>query len=234
VDWRIGILTPRYPPTRPQPPSTWTASLNKEAAMTNDPTLQAALDRLEALNAERQELELFIRVHRRLSGEPAYRPAAPEEMTGAEMAAAVKATARRSIAGVSTPIAEVLDAARDIIREGGRPVQLHDLYRALLARGVVIGGKNPRNNLCAKLASAPDLKTRAGVGWHFKKEKGSANGLSAEPSHLNGTEAAGLDNQLQGHRAGVGSRSRVWPHTARHLHPSQREEPAWTGDPPAC
>lgn len=49
-------------------------------------------------------------------------------------------------------INEAANAAEKIIREKGRPVPRGELFDALIANGLVIGGKDPKNTLSARLA----------------------------------------------------------------------------------
>lgn len=137
--------------------------------MNNDPTFQAALDLAAKLRADLQEIESFIKVHQRLSAaatKPTPQPPVIQSPVVAKQAESAQQTK-------PTPVADILQAAREILRAKGKPMLVGDLYDALAAKGVVIGGKNPRNNLGAKLAGAADLKTRRGVGWFFKKGNGA-------------------------------------------------------------
>ena len=94
---------------------------------------------------------------------------------------------------------EVVDAALKIIDERNRPIPLGALYRALVLAGVEIGGKDPRNNLSAKLYADPRVVTHPKYGWwradeplplnvrldEFADEEGPAIEMT-RPLHLNG------------------------------------------------
>ena len=64
----------------------------------------------------------------------------------------------------------LVTTAMEILSERNRPLKLGDLYLAIVAKGIVVSGKNPRNNLGAKLSADPRLETLPGLGWWFKGE----------------------------------------------------------------
>lgn len=124
--------------------------------MENDTILQRAFDRLREIAAERRKLEDFIATYRELVG---VKPQAPE------IPATILGTARKSATADELVIATLaLISARDA------PIKLGDVYAALTARGFVIGGKEPRNNLGAKLSADSRLRSVQGHGWWFKNE----------------------------------------------------------------
>lgn len=64
----------------------------------------------------------------------------------------------------------IVDAAMEILATKREPMKLGALYDALCAKGVAIGGKEPRNNLGAKLSADRRLQTYPGIGWWFANE----------------------------------------------------------------
>lgn len=134
----------------------------------------AELDRLqEAQDAERTKLKGFLAVADQLQG------------AHHEVSAAVEELARAEAKSKPTPVAEIKKRAAAILASMDRPMPLSDLHVALVRTGVVVGGKNPRSNLSAKLSGAVELETIPGKGWVVRKDKGPAAG-TAEP-YLNGT-----------------------------------------------
>ncbi len=58
-------------------------------------------------------------------------------------------------------------AVRDILNDNRKPTPFSELYDALIRRGIVISGKDPRANLSQKLSSSDEFMGRRGVGWWF-------------------------------------------------------------------
>lgn len=148
-----------------------------------DSVLQAALDRIQELVAERNELEAFIATYRKLK-ERAHRG----RESAAEPAQATTATASST--------AVIIDTAMAVLAARGGPMKLADLHDAIVAKGINIGGKNAKNNLGAKLSADPRLVTHKDLGWWFaadlvpikyrlEDERGSAISV-AEPLQSNG------------------------------------------------
>jgi hypothetical protein len=54
-----------------------------------------------------------------------------------------------------------------IIRAAGKPVPLADIHEELVKRGVIIGGKTPKNTLSAYLGQNPNLISTS-RGWWLK------------------------------------------------------------------
>ena len=150
-----------------------------------------ALAQLAALDKERDELLAFI------ASKPMY------ERFFAEAASQPATTAAPCLSARSPKTSkEIVDAAIEIIRTKNRPVVLGDLYRGLVLAGVEIGGKDPRNNLSAKLYADDRVKTLPGLGWwivneqlplsvrldQFTNEEGPDTDVS-RPLHSNGAAA---------------------------------------------
>jgi hypothetical protein len=114
----------------------------------------AARERLAALEAERDELLAFIRTYERLA------LAAP----GAQPVPSSTAPPKRWSS------AEIVHAAMEVLAERKRPMKLAELFDAVVAKGVEIGGKNPRNNFGAMLSADKSRLTTGPDGWYFKDE----------------------------------------------------------------
>ena len=65
---------------------------------------------------------------------------------------------------------ETIEAVSAILREVGRPVQTEDLLPRLETRGMIVGGKNPRKTLYARLHRIPSLAHVRNEGWSLKAE----------------------------------------------------------------
>lgn len=129
----------------------------------NNPILQAALDRLGELNEERRELEAFIALHRKLAARIAkgvrhYKVANPADV------------AHRTLEPTPSGSDEILAGIRGVMREHGGPIPLADLHAGLTRRGIIIPGKDPRNNLSQRLSSSGEFSGKRGVGWWFANE----------------------------------------------------------------
>jgi hypothetical protein len=61
----------------------------------------------------------------------------------------------------------VISAVHDILEKRKDALTLSAIFTALCARGVVIGGKHPKQNLSQKLHACPDLKSYGKRGWYF-------------------------------------------------------------------
>lgn len=160
--------------------------------MQQDQILQRAFDRLREIADERRKLEDFISTYRNLAG---VQPQAPQPLAPALGTAKKPASAD-----------ELANATLALISERGTPIRLGDAYSVLTARGYVIGGKEPRNNLGAKLSADKRLRSVQGHGWWFANEplpwertvsqlqefdayeEGPDTDVS-EPLHLNGSDA---------------------------------------------
>lgn len=154
----------------------------------DDSLLQAALDRIQELVSERNELEAFVATYRKLKAR-----SSPHRVE--QLVAPVAATAPQSSSTVV-----IVDAAMNALAKRGGPMKLVELHDAIVSQGVQIGGKNPKNNLGAKLSAEPRLVTHKELGWWFasdpvpakfrldddaENERGSATDV-AEPLHSNG------------------------------------------------
>jgi hypothetical protein len=123
--------------------------------------IQEAKKRLAAIEAGALEFRLFL---------------ADAEKFGATqvpMDTAVAALARAINPPAPTHVSEIRNRAKAIISAVGRPVPLGELYSCLIRSGVVIGGKDPRSNLSAKLNGDPELASLPRQGWWLRNEDGS-------------------------------------------------------------
>jgi hypothetical protein len=116
-------------------------------AMSERQLYRAAVERLEALDRERSELEAFVRTYERLSGQAVVDPPSRKSTT-----------------------AEIVDAALAVLEKHGRPMKLGALYAAVTALGVEIRGKIPRNNFGAMLSAEKTRLATSRDGWWFKDE----------------------------------------------------------------
>lgn len=134
----------------------------------------AELDRLqEAQDAERSKLREFLTMADQLQG------------AHHEMSVAVEQLARAEARSKPTPVSEIRKRAAAILEAVDRPMPLAELHNRLTRTGVVVGGKNPRSNLSAKLSGAEELQTIPGQGWVARKDKDPA-AETARP-YQNGT-----------------------------------------------
>jgi len=124
--------------------------------MSEDAIYQRALERLHEISKERRELEDFIATYRKLSGVQVKTPEPVSSVLGSPRKPATSEA--------------IVEAALEILATKGEPMKLGALYDALTAKGIVIGGKEPRNNLGAKLSADRRLETHRGLGWWFAGE----------------------------------------------------------------
>lgn len=143
--------------------------------MSNDPLIQAAQDRIREIIAEREELESFIRAHRNLSAK-LLKPKSPQP----EPPTPVAPQNHRP-----STTTEILEAVGKVLNEHGRPMSLADLHLKLSEVGVVIPGKDPRNNLSAKLYASDRFVTQRGVGWWFASQLSKNEGPAGDGEALN-------------------------------------------------
>ncbi|MBL8567092.1 MAG: hypothetical protein JNM89_15360 [Hyphomicrobiaceae bacterium] len=148
--------------------------------MTNDPLIQAAQDRLREILAERDELETFIEMHRRLSKKLFSEQ--PRTEPPPKPASSVATNAGRANSTV-----EILDAAARILNKHGKPMRLADLHDALTGEGIVVPGSDPRNNLSAKLYSSDRFATQRGIGWWFASQLSEPVTTTAPEAPVNGS-----------------------------------------------
>lgn len=128
----------------------------------DDPILQVALDRIQELVDERRKLEQFVELYRSLKS------AAVPAVSIAEPVKVEPLPASPQPLVASTQV--VVDSVMAILSANGAPMKLAQLFEELTARGVVVGGKIPRNNLGAKLSADPRLKTHKEFGWWFASD----------------------------------------------------------------
>lgn len=133
---------------------------------------------------ERDEIEKFLEMHKRLSKKLLE--------SAAQFSSSPPPTNQSSKLPNST--SEILNAVGDVLNRHGRAMQLADLHDALTERGIVVPGKDPRNNLSAKLYASDRFATTRGVGWWFASSKLSeTKGPADEGEALNGSGAATPD-----------------------------------------
>ncbi len=123
-----------------------------------DSVLQAALDRIQELVSERNELEAFVATYRKLKAR-----STPQREKSSSMPATPTAAQASSTAAI-------IDAAMNVLAKHGGPMKLAELHDAIVAQGMQIGGKNPKNNLGAKLSAEPRLVTHKEMGWWFASD----------------------------------------------------------------
>lgn len=150
--------------------------------MSTDPIYLRALERLQEISKERRELEDFIATYRKLAG---VQIKAPEPVSSALGSPRKPASS-----------AAIVEIAMEVLAAKREPMKLGALYDAICAKGVVIGGKEPRNNLGAKLSADRRLKTYPGIGWWFADE--AIPGIDAASSFQNIADY--LPRQLSGGR----------------------------------
>jgi hypothetical protein len=68
------------------------------------------------------------------------------------------------------PSTAIVRMALEVLAQHGRPMKLSALFDAVTARGVIIGGKNPRNNFGAMLSADKVRLTTGKEGWWFTEE----------------------------------------------------------------
>ena len=122
-----------------------------------EPTLKRrAMERIELLRQEIQELEDFVFLYEKVSHALG---SEPTEAGAAEIENALEKP---------TPQSELHELARKALRRENRPLTTAELFGILAEQGAVVGGKNPIGNLGAKLNYAGDLKNTKGLGWWFR------------------------------------------------------------------
>lgn len=126
--------------------------------MSVDPVITRARERLRLLRTECAELERFLLTYERLSA---------HEQGGSDQSESdgpAEPQGRQSIV-----TAAALDAADLALKENGAPMKLGALFNAVLAKGIVVSGKNPVNNFGAMLSYSDRFETKRGRGWWFKE-----------------------------------------------------------------
>lgn len=115
-----------------------------------------AQDLLNTAQAERVRLEHFFEQLERYSAE---KPAADD------------------VDGRGSKTKEIVSAAIDIVTMASAPVSIGDLYDALIASSIEIGGEQPKSNLAGFLSRASargaNIQFIKGEGWAPKKRPGS-------------------------------------------------------------
>lgn len=128
--------------------------------MKRDPIIEAAMQELAALTARRDEIEAFIRTYQSF-----------EKKVGADrLEQGRDQYGPPSIGGSQRKPAntdEVMSAVHDILAKRDDALTLAAIFNQLHVRGVVIGGNNPKQNLCQKLSSHSSFKSYGKRGWFF-------------------------------------------------------------------
>jgi hypothetical protein len=132
--------------------------------------LQNAHDRLAAIEIEKRELQIFIATYGKLAGAPSSVGAALAVAAPTKPVERPRKASRKRGRGGGTRIERVSAAAREILQTHGKPMHLNQIHEELIARGVVLTGKNPRNNLGAVLSASKEFATKRGEGWWFRGE----------------------------------------------------------------
>ena len=126
----------------------------------SDAILKRALNRKAKLLQELKEVEDFIRVYHQFANLPMVQDRAPDVVVSdgdTTMIAEVKQRVRLSDT--------IPGAAERVLRDHGEPMKLTDLIQAMSARGVQIGGKDPKVNASSIFSRARNLKNIRGRGW---------------------------------------------------------------------
>jgi hypothetical protein len=71
----------------------------------------------------------------------------------------------RTISAEGTKGRAISDAALEILRAAAKPMQTNELYEAVIAKGVDVGGQHPSQNLGAHLFRDPRFRFDRGKGW---------------------------------------------------------------------
>ncbi|MBV9014207.1 MAG: hypothetical protein JO058_00970 [Alphaproteobacteria bacterium] len=111
------------------------------------------------------------------NGEPAQEP---------PPAAQIRATPRRHYAGSKT--AKIVEGAKDYLRSKGARAQTTELYRALQARGIEVGGKDPLKTTASYLSHSGEFNNVPGQGYGLKEWPSAAQ--PSKPQAEPATEAA--------------------------------------------
>lgn len=151
-----------------------------------DSVVSRARARLVELKREASRLEAFLETYDQLSkdlsrAETPLLAAMPTkalvtppmaffggEVPEAALVAQERAARRMRLPRHRQQTSQVYVAAREVLDEAGRPVALKDLLSAIQAKGVHIGGSEPRSNLSARLGQSPYFVSIPNVGWWFK------------------------------------------------------------------
>lgn len=172
----------------------------------SDTVLDIAKLRLEALENEANELRSFIRMYIRLGGSNTM--PAPRHR-GAGLPSAMPTRQRSNFAGHNAPQSDdpspkeaIIDVVRAVLKQvHPRPLLIGDLFEAVIARGVNIGGQNPKGNLSAKLAPIDDIIYIKDEGWYYRPKEKEAPDV--KPSKVR-SEASWIDQLAKDREAGSG------------------------------
>lgn len=140
-----------------------------------DDVIQRAKERLRAIEAESIELRSFLRTYEKLAAEIS--PMGAGVARGImQVAKPVSSATTRFYGGGDGEFVsskdEIIQAARRILRGAyPEPVAIGELYEKITKSGLVIGGKNPKGNLSAKLAPPDDIFYVKDEGWFCRPQK---------------------------------------------------------------
>jgi len=127
---------------------------------------------------EFQKLEAIRRVIRAYRGNDA--DGAPKPETRVRRRILRRTPLVRAKPQKGSAIEETADAAERILRKAGRPVSRGELYKILVAQGIAIGGKNPRNALATRLYHSGRFQTIEGQGYVLKAGHGKESKAASE------------------------------------------------------
>lgn len=124
--------------------------------MEHDPIIAAARQELAGLDSKRREIEDFISRYERYK---AHATTAPSD--GIIPPIDVPLNLR------GAPADKVMSAVHDILFQRGDALTLSAIFDELTRRGVIVGGKHPKQNLSQKLSAHQDLRSYGKRGWYF-------------------------------------------------------------------
>lgn len=145
--------------------------------MEDDPILTAALvDRDRVLARLRKnpdyqrlsQIEEIIRLLKNNDSAPEYRTYDAPQVVMQPVPAPANKTTR------------IADAVEAYLRKNPGWQTAAEIYNALVAQGVEIGGQNPRSNLTAHMSSAGRFVSDRTRGWRLKGERGETGGATIE------------------------------------------------------
>ena len=123
-----------------------------------DQIIQKAQKRLASLQIEAEQIRNFLEMYEKLAQEDA---PAPDANSSDSAKPAALAGAR---VGKSTP-AEIVAAAKELMREKQRPLTRTELVRLLTLRGVRIGGTDKSKNVGTIIWRSKEFENVEGKGY---------------------------------------------------------------------
>jgi hypothetical protein len=133
--------------------------------MTQDSKLVIAEKRLADAKAEVARWELFIATYRELDGSLPL--AVARKSSEAPHHPRTNGAHFRKPERISK-LTHTEQVAGSIIAEYGRAVPSAEMLKALIERGVDIGGKEPASTLAARLSRATTIEFQRGLGWALR------------------------------------------------------------------